>query len=109
MLRQYLARLLLAAASCLLLPSLAAQDTVTKIAGGFGFVEGPAWDPIHKRLLFSDIRNDRINQLRGGDQVSTYLQGSGRSNGLAFDREGNLYACLGGARQVGVRTACGRR
>ncbi|MEE2887171.1 MAG: SMP-30/gluconolactonase/LRE family protein [Planctomycetota bacterium] len=75
-------------------------DEVTKVAAGFGFVEGPAWDPINKRLLFSDIRNDRILALSKSEEVSTYLEGSGRSNGLVFDREGNLYACLGGARQV---------
>lgn len=89
-----------------------AQDpglAVEKVAGGFGFVEGPAWDPIHKHLLFSDIRNDRIVKLAKGDVVSTHLQGSGKSNGLVFDREGNLYACLGGARQVVKISANGER
>lgn len=81
-----------------------AASAVRKIAGGFGFVEGPAWDRRNGRLLFSDIRGDRVLELDAEEVVATWLEPSRRANGLVFDRDGNLYACQGGARRV-VRIA----
>lgn len=71
-----------------------------KVATGFGFVEGPAWNALDNRLLFSDIRNNKILQLGAKDKITTFLDPSERANGLMFDSGGDLYACLGGARQV---------
>ena len=96
--------LALAVLAALPLSAARAQDpAVRRVATGFGFVEGPAWDPVKGVLLFSDIRGDTIHELDSGE-VTAFLEPSARSNGLAFDAEGNLYACLGGARQV-VRIA----
>jgi gluconolactonase len=39
-------------------------------------------------------------RLDAEDAVTVHLEGSGRSNGLVFDRDGILYACLGGDRTV---------
>jgi len=79
------------------------QDVPVKVAGGFGFVEGPAWDPVGNRLLFSDIGGNKILELTGR-AAKSFLDPSERANGLAFDDKGNLYACQGGARRL-VRIA----
>ena len=91
--------LLLLLLTCVL-PSQTPKVEVEKVATGFGFVEGPAWDPVRGVLLFSDIRNNKILKLGTDDKVTTYLDPSQRSNGLMFDAKGDLYACLGGARQL---------
>lgn len=90
-------------------PWLDAQEPgFSKVADGFGFVEGPAWHPTANHLLFSDIRGNTIHQLTG-DEVSAYLEPSERANGLVFDAQGNLYVCQGGARRVIRIAPDGRR
>jgi gluconolactonase len=77
---------------------------VEKLAGGFRFTEGPACDA-NGNIFFSDIPNNRIHKwsldgppLRG--KLSTFLEDSGGSNGLYFDKKGNLLACEGGGRRL---------
>lgn len=70
-----------------------------KVVGDCKFTEGPAWSP-QGFLLFSDIPNSRIVRVDSDEKVSDFLKPSGGSNGLAFDREGNLYACQGTDRRV---------
>lgn len=83
---------------------VADEEPLEKVAGELGFAEGPAWDPIDGVLLFSDIRGDRILSLDGEGELRVFREPSGRSNGLAFDPHGVLYACLGGRREL-VRIA----
>jgi gluconolactonase len=81
---------------------------VERIAGGFGFTEGPVW--WGDSLLFSDIRNQRIvrwRQLREGPEVTTLC--SGQSNGLTLDHEGTLLAAEHGGRRVSRIAADGSR
>src|SRR5215207_6881413 len=66
--------------------------TLGKLAGGFAFTEGPACDA-DGNVFFTDQPNDRILKWSTEGNLSTYLQPSGRANGLSFDREGNLWAC----------------
>src|SRR5688572_31827856 len=63
------------------------------LAEGFSFTEGPAVDR-RGNVFFTDQPNDRIYRwdARTGD-VALFLEGTGRSNGMAFDRDGNLIAC----------------
>lgn len=63
-----------------------------KLAGGFAFTEGPAADA-QGNVFFTDQPNDRILRWSTDGKLSTFLQPSGRSNGLCFDRQGNLWAC----------------
>lgn len=65
---------------------------------GFTFTEGPAIDQ-SGALYFTDVPNDRIYSYHD-DILEVYLQGAGGANGLYFDREGNLIACAGQARQI---------
>lgn len=62
------------------------------------FTEGPAYHA-DGSVYFSDIANDRIMRLApGAETADTFLRPSGRSNGLMFDRNGQLLACEGNER-----------
>jgi len=65
---------------------------VEKLADGFTFTEGPAADA-QGNVLFTDQPNNRILKWSLDGKLSTFLEPSGRSNGLCFDRQGNLWAC----------------
>jgi len=65
---------------------------VEKLAGEFKFTEGPAADA-GGNVYFTDQPNDRILVWSVEGKLSTFLQPAGRSNGLYFDRKGNLLAC----------------
>ncbi len=65
---------------------------VEKLAGDFLFTEGPASDA-DGNVYFTDQPNDRIMKWSIDDKLSTWMQPSGRSNGLCFDDQGNLWAC----------------
>ena len=71
---------------------IAERATVQKLAGGFSFTEGPASDAAGN-VFFTDQPNDRIMKWSVDDKLTTFLCPSGRSNGLCFDRRGNLWAC----------------
>jgi len=65
-------------------------DTIQK---GFGFTEGPAVDK-QGNVFFTDQPNDKIYRWDANSgQVTLFLDGTGRSNGMAFDKNGDLIAC----------------
>lgn len=66
--------------------------TVEKLAGDFKFTEGPATDS-SGNVFFTDQPNDRIMKWSIDEKLSTWLQPSGRANGLCFDKKDNLWAC----------------
>ncbi len=95
------------------LENLLARDTVIeKIAEGLEWTEGPVWNKKEKSLLFSDIPRNSIYQWKPNQNISLYLYPSGYtgrmvfrgkepgSNGLTYDKKGNLYACQHGDRRV---------
>jgi gluconolactonase len=63
-----------------------------KLADGFLFTEGPSADA-SGNVYFTDQPNDRIMMWNSKGGLSTFMQPSGRSNGLAFDSKGNLWSC----------------
>lgn len=65
---------------------------VEKLAGDFKFTEGPAADS-QGNVFFTDQPNDRIMKWSIDDKLTTWMQPSGRSNGLCFDTNDNLWAC----------------
>src|SRR5947209_3797104 len=74
---------------------------VERIATGFGFTEGPAWDHRAERLVFVDIRASAVYEWREGEGHRVLRSPSGVSNGSTFDREGHLITCeMGGRRLV---------
>ncbi len=71
---------------------IAPGATLEKLAGDFKFTEGPAVD-MAGNVYFTDQPNDRILKWGVEGKLSTYLQPSGRSNGMRFDHKGNLISC----------------
>lgn len=66
---------------------------LTTLAEGFSFTEGPAVDR-HGNVYFTDQPNDRIYRWDAKkNTVKLFLEGTGRSNGMAIDRDGNIIAC----------------
>ncbi|NNG09820.1 MAG: SMP-30/gluconolactonase/LRE family protein [Arenibacter sp.] len=73
---------------------------VTLVAKDYTFTEGPAVAP-NGDVFFTDQPNDQIVKWSAKDgSVSTYMQPSGRANGLYFDHEGNLLACADNKNQL---------
>jgi gluconolactonase len=66
--------------------------TLQLISNRFSFTEGPAPDK-HGNVFFTDQPNDRIWRYGTDGQLSIFLEKTGRSNGLYFDKKGNLLAC----------------
>lgn len=71
-----------------------------KLATGFQFAEGPAWDRVHHRLVFSDIPANTIYQYSESDGVQVFRRPSNFSNGLCFSAHGFLLACEHQSRRV---------
>ena len=89
---------LAAALAALAAPAAMAEDlrapgaTVEKLAGDLAFAEGPTADGAGN-VFFTDQPNNRILKWSVDRKLTTFLEPAGRSNGLTFDREGNLIAC----------------
>lgn len=92
---------------------LVPRDAVLeKVADGFAWVEGPAWDHKGSYLLFSDIPNNSVFKWQEGAGVSLFLKPSGYtgsapfegrepgSNGLTFDSAGRLVLAEHGDRCI---------
>ncbi|HIQ20565.1 MAG TPA: SMP-30/gluconolactonase/LRE family protein [Planctomycetes bacterium] len=73
--------------------------TVTRLATGFAFTEGPACDA-EGNIFFTDIPNNRIYRWSVEGKLTTFRENTGGANGLYFDAQGNLLACEGGNRRV---------
>lgn len=71
---------------------IAKGAVVQKAGGGYSFTEGPAVDP-DGNVFFTDQPNDRILKWSTDGNISVYMEGAGRSNGLYFDNDGNLLSC----------------
>jgi gluconolactonase len=65
------------------------QDAkLEKVAGGFGFTEGPVWDP-HGFLYVSDEEKNRLSRVYPDGRVDTLLE-IGDPDGSALDAKGRL-------------------
>ena len=71
------------------------KSDIKKLSGGFKFTEGPAADK-KGNIYFTDIPNNRIHTWSIDGKLSTFLENSDKANGLFFDKDGNLIACIGG-------------
>jgi gluconolactonase len=75
--------------TCLVAPGAHLKELGT----GYSFTEGPAVDR-HGNVFFTDQPNDKIYKWTANTGViTTFLTGTGRSNGMAFDKKGYLIAC----------------
>lgn len=65
---------------------------VKKISDQFTFTEGPAVDK-KGVIYFTDQPNDKIWKYDTDGTLALYMDKTGRSNGLYFDKAGNLISC----------------
>lgn len=66
--------------------------TLRQVSSQFKFTEGPA---VNRKgdIYFTDQPNDKIWMYDTEGNLSLYMDKTGRSNGLYFDKKGNLIAC----------------
>lgn len=90
--------------------------TIEIIAEGHEWTEGPVWIESEKKLLYSDIPQNRIYEWTEAKGAAVYLKKSGYtgsmsrggesgSNGLLLDNQGRLVLCQHGDRRIAVMDA----
>jgi len=67
-------------------------DKLEKLADVFQFTEGPTADA-KGNVYFTDQPNDRIMVWDQKKGLDIFMEPAGRSNGLSFDSQGNLWSC----------------
>ena len=76
---------------------------VTKLAGGFGFTEGPVWiSRDGGYLVFSDIRKNQLKKWTTKDGITTFREPSRNANGNTLDRHGRLVTAEHSGRRVSL-------
>src|SRR6195256_1777607 len=76
------------------LADLLDRDPDSRLIGsGYGFTEGPAWNPAGNYLIFSDIPGDRRWRWSeaGGTELDAWPTYKG--NGMAYEADGSLLVC----------------
>jgi gluconolactonase len=74
---------------------------IERVATGFRWAEGPAYNRAGNYLIWSDIPNNRqMRWLEEDGHVSVFRSPSNYSNGNTFDREGRQLSCEHDARRV---------
>ena len=84
---------------------------IEKLAGGFGFTEGPVWRPEGPHLWFSDVGANVVRQWSPDGTTSVVLQHAGSDheptpglligpNGEIADKEGAVLICQHGNRRI---------
>ena len=72
---------------------IATDAQLVNYGTGYAFTEGPAVDK-SGNVFFTDQPNDIIYKWDASARaISPFLEESGRANGMAFDKDGNLIAC----------------
>ena len=71
---------------------IADGEKLRLISKQFSFTEGPAADK-NGNVFFTDQPNDKIWEYDTNGKLSVFMDKTGRSNGLYFDKKGNLIAC----------------
>ena len=80
---------------------LVGHARVERLWTGGRWLEGPAWFPAMRSLIFSDIPNNRMLRFdEAGGTVSVFRQPSNNSNGNTTDVQGRLVTCEHLARRV---------
>lgn len=66
--------------------------SLVQVSKQFTFTEGPAVDK-KGNIFFTDQPNDKIWKYSADGKLSLFMDKTGRSNGLYFDKKGRLIAC----------------
>lgn len=79
---------------------VAKKAELVKVADGYSFTEGPAVH-LNGDVYFTDQPNNQIVKWSATrNEVSVFMEESGRSNGMYFDRNKNLITCADMENQV---------
>ena len=77
--------------------------TVEKLAGGFQFTEGPAWNTAGGFLVFSDIPADRMHRYDPTTKsVTIFRAPSQHANGNIYDAAGNIITLDQGSHRIKI-------
>jgi gluconolactonase len=71
---------------------VAPGEKAAVLSSTFNFTEGPAADA-EGNVFFTDQPNDRICKWSVDGKLTDFMKPCGRSNGMFFDKEGNLWTC----------------
>ncbi|MFC0776400.1 SMP-30/gluconolactonase/LRE family protein [Terrimonas alba] len=71
---------------------VAAGAKLQLVSSQFSFTEGPAANKAGD-VYFTDQPNDKIWKYDTKGNLSLFMEKTGRSNGLYFDKKGNLISC----------------
>lgn len=75
------------------------DEPLEKVAGGFGFLEGPVWHAARRTLVFSDIPVSKVFRWTGS-RVEIHREASNYAVGNAYDGSGRLVTCEHGTSRV---------
>jgi gluconolactonase len=80
---------------------LIGQEVIHRVATGFHFTEGPAWNSEGQYAIFSDVKNDTLYRYiwETGD-VTAFRKPSFNTNGNSFDYQGRQLSCQDFFRRV---------
>lgn len=78
------------------------------ISKQFAFTEGPAANT-HGDVFFTDQPNNSIWKYGNDGKLSLFAEGKGRSNGMYFDKKGNLLTCADEQNQIWSITVDGKK
>jgi gluconolactonase len=75
--------------------------SVARLFSGGRWLEGPAYHPASRFVLFSDIPNDRaLRYDEVSERTDVFLTPAGFPNGRTVDRQGRFVTCEHGGRRV---------
>ena len=85
------------------LHDIIAPDAVPKVlveSTNFQFCEGPVWDELHQRLLFSDVAGGKLYSWSENVGLAVVLDQQALPTGNKFLPNGKLLQCSGGQRAL---------
>lgn len=85
---------------------LAASSKLEFIKDGFEGTEGPIALP-DGSFIFTETRANRITRIAEDKTISTYLENTNGSNGLAFNKKGELFSVQVNQTKVGIIAPAG--
>lgn len=74
--------------------------TLTRLAEGFTWAEGPVYHPQRDAVIFSDVRQNRTWRWSRADGLQEEINPSHHQNGHTLDAGGRLVACSHGQRAL---------
>ena len=76
------------------------DEALVRLCTGARWSEGPVWFEAQKRLVWSDIPNNRMLSWAERDGMTVFRAPSNFSNGNTLDREGRMVTCEHGRRCI---------